>query len=565
MAEPDFTSILNAFSSPILIAKPVREGSEIKDFELVFTNKAFLDQVSHSVKNSKRLSEFKNNLNPEIPWFDIAEKAVNKIQIEPIVYYSNANKNWFKLQMQGTDNGMIVVSLENVTAVINQDKKLKETAFTDTLTNLPNRNKFNIDFKDILAQTSFCANHLALLLVDIDNMKNINDSKGNQAGDSVLKQAAQILSQFEKKGITSYRFGDDEFIVVIQKADSLNSVINIVDTIFEAFQMYELSVSGGISVFPEHSEDADELIRFADIAMHAAKKNGKNNFTMFKPDMQRVFIQKLNILNKMTQAVLSSKFTQVYQPQFDVKTEKLRGFEALLRWTDEEMGNIPPSFFIPIAEECGLIIPIGNWVLSTAFETLKQWQTKFNFDGIMSINISPIQLKQSNFLSDITTLIRKYKIEPSSVEIEITEGIMIDNMDEAVSKMKSLKDIGFKISLDDFGTGYSSLNYLQILPLDTLKIDKSFINDITGKNGIQANITNSIITMVSNMGLETIAEGVEKDDQYAMIKKFNCTIIQGFLKGKPMSKEACEEYLSGNKQALDCLEHDYSRKEQFSE
>lgn len=555
MIEPDFTSILNAFSSPILVAKPVREGSEIKDFELVFTNKAFLEQVNNSIGNAKRLSEFKERLNPEIPWFDMAEKAINKIPIEPIEYYSITNKNWFKLQMQGTNDDMVVVHVENITALIDQDKKLKETAFTDLLTGLPNRNKFNIDFKKILEQATFCANHLALLLVDIDNMKNINDSKGNQAGDSILKQASEILSQFEKRGIVSYRFGDDEFIVIIQKADSTNSIINITDTIFEAFQMYELNVSGGISIFPDHSQDADELIRFADIAMHAAKKNGKNNFTLFNPDMQRVFIQKLNILNKMTQAVLSSKFSQVYQPQFDVKTEKLRGFEALLRWEDEETGNIPPSFFIPIAEECGLIVPIGNWVLSNAFATLKRWQTKFNFNGIMSINISPIQLKQTTFLDDITILLHKYDIEPSTVEIEITEGIMIDNIEEAVSKMKKLKNIGFKISLDDFGTGYSSLSYLQILPLDTLKIDKSFINDITGKNGIQANITNSIITMVSNMGLETIAEGVEKSDQYAMIKKFNCTIIQGFLKGKPMTQKACEEYLSGNMLALDCLEH----------
>ena len=555
MIELDFTSILNAFSSPILVAKPVREGSEIKDFELVFTNKAFLEQVNNSIGNAKKLSEFKERLNPEIPWFDMAEKAINKIPIEPIEYYSITNKNWFKLQMQGTNDDMVVVHVENITALIDQDKKLKETAFTDLLTGLPNRNKFNIDFKKILEQATFCANHLALLLVDIDNMKNINDSKGNQAGDSILKQASEILSQFEKRGIVSYRFGDDEFIVIIQKADSTNSIINITDTIFEAFQMYELNVSGGISIFPDHSQDADELIRFADIAMHAAKKNGKNNFTLFNPDMQRVFIQKLNILNKMTQAVLSSKFSQVYQPQFDVKTEKLRGFEALLRWEDEETGNIPPSFFIPIAEECGLIVPIGNWVLSNAFATLKRWQTKFNFNGIMSINISPIQLKQTTFLDDITILLHKYDIEPSTVEIEITEGIMIDNIEEAVSKMKKLKNIGFKISLDDFGTGYSSLSYLQILPLDTLKIDKSFINDITGKNGIQANITNSIITMVSNMGLETIAEGVEKSDQYAMIKKFNCTIIQGFLKGKPMTQKACEEYLSGNMLALDCLEH----------
>ena len=271
--------------------------------------------------------------------------------------------------------------------------------------------------------------------------------------------------------------------------------------------------------------------------------------------MQKTFIQKLSIQNKMTQAVLESKFKQVYQPQFDVKSNTLRGFEALIRWHDEELGDIPPSVFIPMAEECGLIIPIGNWVINTAFSTLKQWQTKYDFKGIISINLSPIQLKQPSIVDDIKNCLDKYQLSPNFVEIEITEGIMIDSMEDAISKMKTLKDMGFKISLDDFGTGYSSLSYLQMLPLDTLKIDKSFINDITSKDGIQANITNSIIMMVSQMGLDTIAEGVEHDEQYELLKKFNCHIIQGFLCGKPMTEERCSAYLSGNQAALISLQN----------
>ena len=195
-------------------------------------------------------------------------------------------------------------------------------------------------------------------------------------------------------------------------------------------------------------------------------------------------------------------------------------------------------------------MPIGTWVLNTAFSTLKRWQTKFNFTGVISVNLSPIQLKQADILDELKNLLITYDLNPNFIEIEITEGIMIDNMDDAVSKLKMLKDMGFRVSLDDFGTGYSSLSYLQMLPLDTLKIDKSFINDITSKNGIQANITNSIISMVSNMGLTTIAEGVEQNSQLELLKKFNCNIIQGFLLGKPMSQERCEEYISGNKSAL---------------
>lgn len=386
-------------------------------------------------------------------------------------------------------------------------------------------------------------------------MKYINDSKGHSAGDKILIDAAKVLSQFKNSNIIAYKHGDDEFLVIIQNANAVDTIINSCDAIFEAFQLNNINVSCGLSVFPDDSKDENDLLRYSDIAVHCAKKQGKNQFQAFVPEMQKTFIQKLSIQNKMTQAVLESKFKQVYQPQFDVKSNTLRGFEALIRWHDEELGDIPPSVFIPMAEECGLIIPIGNWVINTAFSTLKQWQTKYDFKGIISINLSPIQLKQPSIIDDIKNCLDKYQLSPNFVEIEITEGIMIDSMEDAISKMKTLKDMGFKISLDDFGTGYSSLSYLQMLPLDTLKIDKSFINDITSKDGIQANITNSIIMMVSQMGLDTIAEGVEHDEQYELLKKFNCHIIQGFLCGKPMTEERCSAYLSGNHAALISLQN----------
>ena len=218
------------------------------------------------------------------------------------------------------------------------------------------------------------------------------------------------------------------------------------------------------------------------------------------------------------------------------------------------MGDISPVMFIPIAEESGLIIPISNWVLNTAFSALKNWQDEFNFKGVLSVNISPLHLKQETFISEITSIIDKYDLNPNFIEIEITEGIMIDNMDDAVEKLKQLKNMGFRISLDDFGTGYSSLSYLQKLPLNTLKIDKSFINNITAKDGIQANITNSIIKMVSQMGLDTIAEGVERPAQLEVLKRFNCHIIQGFLRGKPMTLESCNKYLNGDNSALSKIE-----------
>lgn len=555
MNQLDLSSILDAFSSPVMVAKPVYDGSKLADFEILHINEAFKKSIKHSICSGHSFLEIRDILNADIPWFDIAEKTINGINLEPVTYYSEQLHCWMRVQMRGTSDGLLVVNIEDVTEEKNHAQKLKKTAYHDFMTGLPNRNQFNEEFPAFLMKAEFNSTKVGVLIVDIDNMKYINDSQGHSAGDKILIDAAKVLSQFKNSNIIAYKHGDDEFLVIIQNANAVDTIINSCDAIFEAFQLNNINVSCGLSVFPDDSKDENDLLRYSDIAVHCAKKQGKNQFQAFVPEMQKTFIQKLSIQNKMTQAVLESKFKQVYQPQFDVKSNTLRGFEALIRWHDEELGDIPPSVFIPMAEECGLIIPIGNWVINTAFSTLKQWQTKYDFKGIISINLSPIQLKQPSIIDDIKNCLDKYQLSPNFVEIEITEGIMIDSMEDAISKMKTLKDMGFKISLDDFGTGYSSLSYLQMLPLDTLKIDKSFINDITSKDGIQANITNSIIMMVSQMGLDTIAEGVEHDEQYELLKKFNCHIIQGFLCGKPMTEERCSAYLSGNQAALISLQN----------
>lgn len=555
MNQLDLSSILDAFSSPVMVAKPVYDGSKLADFEILHINEAFKKSIKHSICSGHSFLEIRDILNADIPWFDIAEKTINGINLEPVTYYSEQLHCWMRVQMRGTSDGLLVVNIEDVTEEKNHAQKLKKTAYHDFMTGLPNRNQFNEEFPAFLMKAEFNSTKVGVLIVDIDNMKYINDSQGHSAGDKILIDAAKVLSQFKNSNIIAYKHGDDEFLVIIQNANTVDTIINSCDAIFEAFQLNNINVSCGLSVFPDDSKDENDLLRYSDIAVHCAKKQGKNQFQAFVPEMQKTFIQKLSIQNKMTQAVLESKFKQVYQPQFDVKSNTLRGFEALIRWHDEELGDIPPSVFIPMAEECGLIIPIGNWVINTAFSTLKQWQTKYDFKGIISINLSPIQLKQPSIIDDIKNCLDKYQLSPNFIEIEITEGIMIDSMEDAISKMKTLKDMGFKISLDDFGTGYSSLSYLQMLPLDTLKIDKSFINDITSKDGIQANITNSIIMMVSQMGLDTIAEGVEHDEQYELLKKFNCHIIQGFLCGKPMTEERCSAYLSGNHAALISLQN----------
>ena len=225
----------------------------------------------------------------------------------------------------------------------------------------------------------------------------------------------------------------------------------------------------------------------------------------------------------------------------------------MLRWYDEDTGWISPEQFIPIAEETRLVIPLGDWILERAIKTLKEWIEDFGFDGIMSVNVSPVQLKKQTFLYDLISLVKKDKIPTKNLENEITEGVFIDNKNEVIDLLKQIRELGIGLSLDDFGTGYSSLSYLQMLPITTLKIDKSFIANITDKGGVEANITDSIISMVTKMGLDTIAEGVERREQLDILKKINCKNIQGFLKGKPMPKERCEQILGGDYDLADHL------------
>lgn len=549
---------MNSIFSPLIVARPIILPQGQKDFELVFFNEAFSRTVSKTILKFHYFHEFKALLSTEVPWNDMADKAINKIPCEPVTYFSDLSNGWFRVQMKGMDGKYIVVNIENITKEREHSKKLLDTAYIDILTGLYNRNKFLDDIADLTAQAQFNGTKLGLLLIDIDNMKIINDYNGHTAGDEVLKKSAEILKRFSKNIIKAYRFGGDEFLLAIKNCSSMDSITNVCDTVFESFNSEQIKFSGGIAVYPDDSEEPEDLLRFTDIAMRRAKKDGKNRITNFKPEMQRVFIQKLNMQAKMSAALLNSDFYLVYQPQFDIKTGDLRGFEALMRWHDKELGDIGPAIFIPLAEETGMILEIGDWVLNTAFCTLKNWQQKYSFKGIMSINISPMQLKQPNFIENIRNLLIKYNLNPDAVEIEITEGIMIENMNEAIEKLNSLKNIGLSISLDDFGTGYSSLSYLQVLPLNTLKIDKSFITGITEKNGIQANITNSIITMVTKMGLQTIAEGVEKNEQLQILKEFNCHIVQGFLRGKPMLEQNCAAYLGGKKSALISLETEKS-------
>ena len=548
----DFKIILDNIPSPVIVATPEKDDSgKVIDFEISYVNEEVKKAVGYIIKGCRKWSDFENEITSDVPWFKMALDAMSDREYPEARYFSPSTKKWYKIDMKYlADQKNVIVFFTDITSERQYYQKLKSSAITDIQTGFLNRTGFNESFNIALETARYNKEHAALLILDIDNLQSINDSRGYNEGDALILGVSEVLKQFENHGVQIFRYGDDEFALIINNFDTEDSLANFIDCIYESFQIKQISVSAGISFFPSNSELSEELIRFADMALQYAKKNGKNNFTYFEPDMQRLFIQKLTLQSKMTTALLENSFSQYYQPQFDINTGKLRGFEALIRWTDAELGNIPPSIFIPIAEETGLIIPIGRWILRTAVKTLKTWQEKFHFDGVMSVNISPIQLLQDNFIEELDEIVKNKKIDPTLLEIEITEGVFIHKMEETVEKLKAIRERGIRVSLDDFGTGYSSLSYLQSLPLNTLKIDKSFINDITSADGVQANITSSIIKMVGKMGLETIAEGVEYPEQLDLLTHFKCNIVQGFLRGKPMPQKLCDDYLSGDDNAL---------------
>ncbi|MFA6856665.1 MAG: bifunctional diguanylate cyclase/phosphodiesterase [Treponema sp.] len=551
----DFKNIINAISSPVLVAEPILDSKKkITDFHVTFQNEAFDKAANYVVSTSLMFSQFKTKINQDVPWFSMGIRTAEDGLKSETTYYSPVNKKWFHIEMERTDDTkFIVVTLTDITTEKHHSQKLRDAAYHDALTHLPNRNCLKDALEMAIDTARYTDTKFGILSLDIDNLKNINDIHGQAAGDALIKHSADVLRNFVRQDIELFCMGGDEFMLLIENEKSTDSIINITDTVFEAFCSTNINISGGIAIFPDDSQLDDELLRFADMAIHTAKLQGKNKFINFEINMQRQFLQKMSLQAKLTTAVLSSNFELNYQPQFDIKTGNLRGFEALIRWHDNEEGNISPATFIPVAEECGLIVPIGKWVLNTALAKLKEWQGKYKFNGIMSINVSPVQMKHDDFLPSLADILSKYDISPDSVEIEITEGVLIDNMRMAVQILAYIKNMGLRVSLDDFGTGYSSLSYLQMLPLDTLKIDKSFINNITASDGIQANITNSIINMVSKMGLDTIAEGVENASQLTLLEKFNCRIVQGYLRGKPMCAERCEAYLSGDTSAIDTI------------
>ncbi len=439
-----------------------------------------------------------------------------------------------------------VVAFSDISQRKEAEEQIRNLAFFDPLTQLPNRRLLIDRLGLALAATTRYRKHGALLFLDLDYFKNLNDTLGHEAGDQMLVEVAGRLKSCVREGDTVARLGGDEFVVMLEdlsqdEAEAASQAELVAKKILElGAQPYRLkgrehhsTFSIGIGLFNADHHGADELLRRADVAMYQAKTNGRNALCFFDPQMQEALVERASMQNDLRRVVEREELVLHYQPQFD-DHRRVVGAEALLRWEHPVRGIVPPGDFIPLAEETGLIVPIGTWVLETACRRLREWDKRPAMRHlVLAVNVSAKQFHQPDFVDLVRRVLDETGINPRRLKLELTESVVINDMADAVEKMKILKSLGIAFSMDDFGTGYSSLLYLRRLPLDQLKIDRSFISEIESNSG-DAAIVQTIIGMARSLGLDVIAEGVEKEGQHQFLRSNHCPEYQGYLFGQPV-------------------------------
>ncbi|WP_416149128.1 EAL domain-containing protein [Salipaludibacillus sp. HK11] len=485
------------------------------------------------------------NLWKEFP--DLMETKIHSALLIANQEYTNqsfeefykSQSSWFDVRVFPSGKGVSVFFL-NVNERKKHEAELEHLLQFDYMTGLPNRFSLTRDAEDMLAKAVKRESKLALIVIDINRFKTINDTFGHHIGDELLKQVAKRLeSTSEQLPIQVYRNGGDEFSLLYQDVQSfeiLNKVLaSVVKELSKPFELngqhIVVDVSVGISIFPDDSVDAHTLFQHAAMAMYLAKEEAGVSIQFYLNGLSH-HIDSFRLEHDLTKALENNEIYLQYQPRYDLKKKKVVGVEALVRWNHPINGRIPPLDFIPIAEKTGYIIRLGEWIIAESFSQLKEWEKQ----GIrleMSINLSANQIRKSNFVDDVRMLLDKYSVEPNRIEFEITETVLMYHIETSLATIKELKKLGCRIALDDFGTGYSSLNYLKTIPTDYVKIDRSFMSEVPG-NKVDSAIVETIIHLARQLGIYVIAEGIETEEMIDFLKKHKCDGIQGYFISRPV-------------------------------
>jgi diguanylate cyclase (GGDEF)-like protein/PAS domain S-box-containing protein len=459
--------------------------------------------------------------------------------------------------VKDTDGRLVnyIATFTDLTEHKHNEEKIHLLAFTDALTGLPNRRFFLDRLQHAIDSSERSSNQGALFLVDIDDFKGINDTQGHEIGDLLLEQVGRRLVECIRPGDTVARLGGDEFVVlIVDIAIDINNAIGhaeiVCSKIREALKkpfflneyVHHMTASIGVTIFVEKNNALENILKQADLALHRAKAMGRGSLCFFDPEMQTKATERVGLEADLRQGLVLNQFELYYQAQLNDKSQII-GVEALIRWNHPIRGMVSPGEFVPIAEESGLILELGQWVLETACKQLEDWATSPQLSRLtMAVNVSAKQFGQPDFVKTVRTVLSKYFVKPGSLKIELTESLLLNNVEEVIAKMTEIREMGVNFSLDDFGTGYSSLSYLKRLPLQQLKIDQSFVRDVLTDSN-DAAIARAIVSMAHSMGLTVIAEGVESKDQLRFLKENGCLAYQGYLFSKPLTKHDFEKFL----------------------
>lgn len=471
----------------------------------------------------------------------------------PMERYNTESGLWFEVRfselkwIDGSD--VVVATASDITQKKKNQQKIEYQAHNDFLTGLYNRMKCEVDLRKVIRRTEKAGLKGAVLFIDLDDFKHINDGLGHQYGDILLQQIAAGLTGIPGLRGHCYRMGGDEFIIIIgpELYDELGKMVAYIKTLFNKpwYLMeteYFCTMSMGIAVFPDNSVDVHEITRMADVAMYEAKRSGKNGYAYYSSEVENSTAKRLDIENNMRQAVSTGidEFVVFYQPVVNVNTQMCTSCEALVRWDSKALGFMGPGEFIPLAEYLGLITSIGDYVLEEACRRCKLWNDNGYPDFYINVNLSVVQLLQKNVVENIKRILDKTGVNPKNIVLEITESFAINDMQRVMDIITGLKKLGPRIALDDFGTGYSSLNYIKQLPLDIIKVDKTFIDDIVEDDYAQAFIK-LIVDLSKTIGTKIVVEGVEHKEQFELLKSLGVDYIQGYYFGKPVPANIFEE------------------------
>jgi len=452
---------------------------------------------------------------------------------------------------------MLLATVRDITERKVAEERVQFLAYYDALTGLPNRTLLEDRISRALASARRRKEGVAALFLDLDRFKIINDTLGHSSGDTLLQEVAARLKVWAREQDTVARVGGDEFVVLLtsvaQASDASVAAQRILEAVTVEFSLkgnpINVTCSVGISMFPENGGDSETLIKNADAAMYCAKQRGPNNIQFFTKDMNDQMVERLALESGLRLALDRQELFLVYQPQMDIATGDIVGVEALLRWQHPELGLVPPDRFIRIAENTGLIVPIGEWVLRTACAQARKWQDEGLSEVRVAVNVSAVQFRQDGFRDHIRSVLHETGLAPEYLELELTESLLLSNADVMFSVLRELKEMGLSLAIDDFGTGYSSLSYLRQFPVSKLKIDRSFVKDVA-INPDDAAITTAIISLAKGLNLKVIAEGVEDEAQLAFLRERQCDEIQGYYFSRPVSADKVAEMLRGTRSAL---------------